>query len=343
MKIIGGFAALLASALALSACDPCSGVANCRMARAIHVEGQLVDPVSGASSKNAQVTMVLDGSIATTRTDGDGLFANTLAVDSAGSFVFDLSVVPAVDSPFVIRDLVCRVGPGGGCPLGRVVSRPYFWEFAQVRYRDADGAVVPKAAVTFRRKSGGNIYGSAVRNDTVTTKGTDAAGNVVLFGLVAFTTEVVPLVGDLLVRLPPPFDSTVVTDFVIEPRIGFPEGIPLSELLVGPSLRSTVFLYRGVASAPAQGVKVTFTRTSGISIGDAGLSGITDSTGKVVFKPRPLARGTVTGNVLIEPPAPAPSFTIVGVTLSTHDDDTAPIVLTRDLNAPSPARRQIAR
>jgi hypothetical protein len=264
-------------------------------------------------------------------------------VDTAGRFAYDLTVVPPVDSPFVIRNLTCEVTTtvGDGCPLGRIVSRPYFSDFIRIAYRDADGQVVPNAVVTFRRKSGGKIYGKGVTGDSIVNK-TEAGGYVGLFPQV-YTTEVVPLVGDLWVKLPAPFDSTVVTDFVVRPRIAFFEPIPPYELQVGPALRSTLFFYRGSVSAPASGVKVTFTRTSGIAIGTTGLTGVTDSSGNVVIRPRPLARGQVTGNLLVEPPVPGQSFTITGVTLTTHDDDTTPLVLSRDLNLPAAVARRSPR
>lgn len=327
-----------AAVVAFGGCEPCTGVSNCGTTRAIHIEGRIVDETEGWGVANAQISVALaDGSVSATTTNGDGLFDGTIGVDSAGRFIYDLKVVPPVDSPFVIRNLVCQVTMtvGDGCLLGRIVSRPYFSEFIRIAYRDADGEVVPKATVTFRRKSGGKIYGKGVTGDSIVNK-TEAGGYVVLFPQV-YTTEVVPLVGDLTVKLPAPFDSTVVTDFVVRPRISFFEPIPPYELQVGPALRSTLFFYRGTVSSPTSGVKVTFTRTGGIAIGTTGLTGITDSTGKVVIRPRPLARGQVTGNLLVEPPAPGQSFTITGLSLTTHDDDTAPLVLSRDLNLPAPA------
>lgn len=329
---------LLPAGLILLACDPCAGVSSCGATRAVHVEGGIVEPVNGEPVADAQVVLTLrNGSLATSRTDGEGLFEGTIGVDSFGTFPYDLSVVPPVDSPFVIRDLICDVGArtGDGCPLGRIVSRPYVADFVRIAYRDADGAVVSKATVTFRRKSGARIYGSAVSNDSTATS-TDSGGYVVLFPNV-FTTEVTPLIGDLKVKLPPPFDSTTLTDFSIRPRFRFFEPVPPYELQVGPALRSTFVFYRGSVSSPAAEVKVTFTRTGGIAIGNTGLTGTTDSAGKAVIRPRPLARGQVIGTVLVEPPAPAQSFTITGVVLSTHDDDTAPTVLSRDLNVTAAA------
>jgi hypothetical protein len=330
-----------AAVAVFTGCEPCSGVSNCGTTQAVHVEGRIVDETGGGGVGNAQVTVTLrDGSVTTTRTDDDGLFDGTIGVDSAGRFAYDLLIVPPADSPFVIRNLACDVTTtiGDGCPLGRIVSRPYFSDFIRIAYRDADGEVVPNAAVTFRRKSGGAIYGKGVTGDSIRNS-TEVGGYVVLFPFV-YTTEVVPLIGDLTVKLPPPFDSTVVRDFEIRPRIGFFEPIPPYELQVGPALRSTLFFYRGSVDSPASGVKVTFTRTSGIAIGTTGVTGTTDAEGKVVLRPRPLARGQVTGSLLVEPPAPAPAFTITGVTLSTRDDDTAPLLLSRDLNLPSPSSRR---
>src|SRR5690349_9348178 len=141
-----------------SACDPCSGVSNCGTMPAVHVEGRIVDETEGWGIANAQVSLALrDGSVVETQTDRDGLFDGTIRVDSTGQFRYDLFVVPPIDSPFVIRNMTCRVTAqiGDGCPLGRIVSRPYFSEFIRIAYRDAEGAVVPNALVTFHRKSRG--------------------------------------------------------------------------------------------------------------------------------------------------------------------------------------------
>jgi hypothetical protein len=310
----------------------------------LHIEGRIVDETEGWGVANAQISLALrDGSLVATQTDGDGLFDGTIRVDSAGHFSYDLSVVPPADSPFVIRNMTCEVTThiGDGCPLGRIVSRPYFSEFIRIAYRDAEGAVVPNAVVTFHRKSGGRIYGKAVFNDSIRDS-TEVGGYVVLFPSV-YTTEVVPLVGDLTVKLPPPFDSTITKDFAVRPRFGFFEPVPPYEVQVGPALRSTIFLYRGSTSSPASGVTVTFARSGGIAIGTTGLTGTTDSAGKVVLRPRPLARGEVIGNLLVQPPPPGQSFTVTGLTLSTHDDDSARVVLSRDLNAPAPANRRTPR
>jgi hypothetical protein len=339
IPIVAGIALLLSSG-----CEPCSGVANCGTMQAVHVEGRIVDQGTGESVPDAQVSISLQsGASATGRTDAEGLFEETIAVDSTGVFTYDLSVVPPGDSAFVIPGLKCPVGSpaSGACLLGRVVSRPYFWDFVRLAYRDAGGEVVPNAALTFRRTGGAPIYGKDIRNDSITTS-TEAGGYAVLFGLSLFTTRAVPLVGDLTVKLPQPFDSSIVRDLVVRPRFGYLEAIPPYEILVGPALRSTLFFYRGAVTAPAAGVKVTFARTGGIAIGTNGLTGTTDNSGKVVLFPRPLARGQVVGDLLIEPPS-APSFTITGVALSTHDDDAAPMVLSRDLNAAVPGLRRTPR
>jgi hypothetical protein len=344
MKVLSIMALSATLMAAISGCEPCSRVSNCGTTRAVHIEGRIVDETDGRGVANARISLALrDGSVKETNTDAEGLFEGTIPVDSGGTYTYDLFVVPPVDSPFVIRNLVCNVTTtiGDGCPLGRIVSRPYFSDFIRIAYRDADGAVVPNAAVTFRRTSGGRIYGQAVAGDSIQNT-TEVGGYVVLFPSV-FTTEVVPLVGDLTVKLPPPLDSTVVRDFEVRPRISFFEPVPPYELQVGPALRSTLLFYRGSTASPAAGVKVTFTRTSGIAIGTTGLTGITDTAGKVVLRPRPLARGQVIGDLLVEPPAAAPSFTISGVTLSTHDDDTAPLVLSRDLNLAAPTSRRLPR
>jgi hypothetical protein len=333
-----------AFAAALTGCEPCSGVTNCGTTHAVHIEGRVVDQIEGWGIPEARISIVFrDGSVVSTVTNDDGLFEGTIDADSAGKFIYDLLVAPPADSTFLIRNLTCevRTGVGDGCPLGRIVSRPYFSDFIRIAYRDAEGAVVSNAEVTFRRKSGGPIYGKAVRNDSI-INATEAGGYVVLFPSV-YTTDVVPLVGDLTVKLPPPFDSTIVTDFVVRSRTGFFEPVPPYEVQVGPTLRSTALFYRGTPSVPTSGVKVTFTRTGGIAIAGSGLTAVSDSSGKAVLRPRPLARGTVTGTLLVEPPAPAQSFTITGVTLTTHDDDTAPLVLSHDLDPGGPLTKRTGR
>lgn len=327
--------ALLAATLVVSlGCEPCSGVAHCAAIRAVHVEGRLIETESAASVAKARVTVVLaNGAVSTTATDGEGLFAATIAVDSVGSYTYDLSVVPPSDSPFVARALTCRVSgsAGDGCPLGVVVSRPYFADFVQVTYRESN-IIVPNAAARFHRTGGGRIYGPSVVHDSVKTNGTDAFGNLLLFGVAVYATEVVPVVGDLTVKLPPPLDSSIIKGFVIRPRIAFREAIPPYRLEVGPTLRCSFRFYHGTPENPARDVSVTFIPRSGIPIDSTGLSGLSDSTGAAVLRPRPYARGQVIGDLLVKPPAPAPTFTVTGVILTSHDDDQAPLVLSRNLD-----------
>jgi hypothetical protein len=328
--------AIAALATLTSGCDPCSGVTNCGAVNAVHVEGRLVDPSTGIGASRAAIAVsVENGETRSLSADDDGAFAFTVGVPGPGTYEYDLAITPLSDSAIIIRGLTCEVmaASGSGCLLGRVVTRPHFWDFVRLELRDAPGEFLVNAEIAFRRTSGARLYGPRVKGDTVRTS-TDATGFTTLFGLDAFVAgDVVPAVGDLMVRLPFPLDSTIVRGFQLNPRIVFPQTVPLYLMQVGPSLRATLEFYRGNPSSPAANVAVRFVRTSGIEIGATGLSGVTGADGRVVLRPRPLSRGQVTGDVIVESSSPASTFTITGVTLTTHDDDLAPVILSRDLDA----------
>jgi hypothetical protein len=69
------------------------------------------------------------------------------------------------------------------------------------------------------------------------------------------------------------------------------------------------------------GTTVTFHRTGGIPTSAEQFTAVTDQDGNFFVPLQPLAQGTLTGDLTIEPPAPAHSYVITGIQIPTLDVD----------------------
>jgi hypothetical protein len=325
--------AVLALALVSSAgCDPCAGMFDCRESPRLRVEGKLVNVTTGRAVPNAEVVAEVGGNSATSITHGDGLFSISVPTQTADSAPYALLIRPPNDSAFEARGLRCPVSDirGSGCPLGLVVSRPYFPDVAEISYRGSNDVVIPSARVRFTRQAGAGFYGLRVVDGTFTS-GTDGAGRVALFGLEVFTTQVAEIIGRLTVDLPAPLDSGWVDSVHLASALTFREARPLLIFRVGPSLDHSFAFTKGLA--PAIGVQVTMTRVSGVATATEAASGVTDSVGRVRLGLRALTRGSLTVTLTVTPSSPDAPFTIGGIALQTHEDDEAPLKGTWDVGS----------
>jgi hypothetical protein len=76
------------------------------------------------------------------------------------------------------------------------------------------------------------------------------------------------------------------------------------------------------------GVPFTWTRVSGISTTPANLSGVSNEIGLFSLQTEPSGAGTVTGNLVMTPPAPYAPQVFNNVTLQTFDSDTLRLLAT---------------
>jgi hypothetical protein len=311
--------------LSSAACDPCAGVLDCRVDPALRVEGRLVDVVSGRSASGVRVAVTSAGTTIATNTNQEGLFDLEVPVSTTGSIEYDLAVSLPGDSTFTAPAQLCKVTAirGSGCPLGLVVTRPYFPDISEIWYRGGrDIVLVPGAATRFDRQSGVHFYGANVSGGSIAGS-TDGAGRIATFGLDVYSTEVGEAVGRLVVALPPPLDSGWTDSAHFASTFEFRAVRPLRIFRVGPSVDAT---YRFVdQNGPIEGADVTLRRTGGIPAASESVAGRTDSEGNVVLGLRPLTRGTMVVQLTVSAPAPNGSFTTGDVPLTTREDDTAPL------------------
>lgn len=318
--------------LATSACDPCAGTFECRGSPVLRLEGRVVHVISGRSIDGAEVSASIGGHTATTTTGSDGLFALAIPTPVADSARYDLSVRPPGDTAFQAKGLTCRVSVvrGSGCPLGLVVSRPYFPDFAEIHYRSSNNVIVPSARLRFTRTGGVRFYGGdSVQNDVFTTK-TSVDARVQLFGLNIYSDEVGRIIGRITVDLPPPLDSGWVDSVELASALTFREPRPLLLFRVGPSVEQTYAFTSG--GSPVQGVTVRISRVSGVLTSSDTAVAVTDSAGKARLGLRPLSRGSMIVRLNVVPPAPYAPFTVDDVTLITREDDKAPLYGTWDVS-----------
>ena len=242
----------------------------------------------------------------------------------AGDIVFDLNVlIPDVAPVFPIPgiQLTTRYVEGettfaGQLPVG--VTMGYVGE---LYYRDTQQRAAG-VQVEFRQTGGPEL------RDTRFTATTDGFGRFPIMPRPYGPGEVT---GTLQLRPPAPYAATS-----IEIRMS-PSTSPRVELLgvwgLGTNLGHLGELVFADTRRPAAGVQVEFRRTEGIAIEPETLTVTTDAEGRFRLIPRPLGKGTVSGHLVIRPPAPYLGLTLP-VELSTFESDALRVLGRWELQRP---------
>lgn len=84
-----------------------------------------------------------------------------------------------------------------------------------------------------------------------------------------------------------------------------------------PEISSSGQFIERMSGSPVAGVSVKFVRRSGIEIIGDTIRGTTSDDGFFVLRTGSVYNGTVTGDLIVTPPAPYPPFTLTGVSLET--------------------------
>ena len=209
---LGYVAGLGAVLFSLTACDPCSGIAQCASGHYLALDGQIVDTARALGIPGVRIDVIRTGGISvqadsvSTVTDAQGLWHIELAPATAGVLLADVKVSPLGVPPYRLLDvpLTTREHRGDGLFNERWVSFlsvPAYGEF--FRGGTADERVVG-ATVTFQRTGGIHWSGPGVRNDAWTDV-TNDRGQVPLFpssgANAVVITERGQLIGDVTVTL----------------------------------------------------------------------------------------------------------------------------------------------
>lgn len=315
--------ALIAS-LVLSGCSPCFGVIDCVQGSHAAVTGRVLVGESGEPVVGARMTLVsLDaiGAVdsAVVLTTSDGLFDVSIPHVVEPLRRLSLRVAAPGLPGYVIDSVPCdavRIR-GDACVLNPIVPAPWVPYYGYFYYRTSGNAPVQSATVTFTRKAGATWFGTNASEVLVTR--TDAGGVAVLLPQQLYTTTLDSVVGDLVVDLAPPYEPSVIRDFVIRPSYTFVDR-PVVVLEVGPSLGYLLAFEDSASSKPLEGVQVNFRRTSGIAIAPDTLRAGSDTAGKARINVRPLGTGSVRGDLTVTPPGKS-TTTFNGFSMPTFDND----------------------
>jgi hypothetical protein len=209
---------------------------------------------------------------------------------------------------------------GEGYDVGSWVKSPYFAIAGELWYRGAFANKIRNAPVTFTRTGGAQLSGTGYTATGYHTV-SDTGGRIALFGPSVVGEGLAPVVGDLVVDLG--FTTSTVHGVALTPTYVFQSPFRGMVLPAGPLIGYRVYIVDRSTSRPVTGIQVDFQRTGGVATAPNANSWITDAFGSIVIYLRPLAVGSVVGDLTIHSPVPAKTYTVTGLTLPTYDADTA--------------------
>lgn len=219
VRCYGAITATVVLLVALTACDPCSGVISCSSPPFIAIDGQMVETTFGQGVDGVRIDVIrrsgvaLESDSTSTVTASGGLWRVVLVPATAGDISADVVVTTNAGVTYRVGALTFRTltRRGEANVLERWVVDPYFPDVAELFTEGTTDERVQGATVEFRRTGGLEFHGPLVANGVVTAT-TDAAGRIPLVSRSnggVFTSGLGTTVGDLVVRRTPS-DSAVV-------------------------------------------------------------------------------------------------------------------------------------
>jgi hypothetical protein len=282
--------------------------------------GVLFDRRDGQLLAGARLTILRTGGVAVSAPD-----SVEMTLDADGRFLYDTR---AAEPGEMIADLVVRAP-----------SLPRVYRLSGVRFEATYLDRVPQVAAAWRIGAGlpyvGILYrrGSEIRSAGIEVEFRRTGGiaadpdtfSVSTNAYGAFSLETTPLadgvlVGDLIVRPPPP----AVADTIRAIRLQTVDTEP--QILVGVWGYGYGIFYgsqlwlRGTEQ-PAAGLEVEFRRTGGIAIAPDNIVAHTDSAGRFPLGAGADGAGDVVGDLTVRLPAPLPPTVIPGVRIATFASD----------------------
>jgi hypothetical protein len=310
---------------ALQGCDPCLGVVACRGDARPGVQGRLLTPESGEGVSGAAITLIRSNSgvrdSAQTTTDRSGVFSLVIAEPARPADNLSLRVKPVEAPGYTIDSLPCAplVRRGDACILNPIIESPKL-PLYRFFYRSNPDVPAGGVWVSFRRTGGSGLIGPNAA-DSIRV-GTTQDGSADLFSQGVFATSLEPVVGDLIVELPPPTGISIRYNYKARPLYTFQDAA-IGYLLTGPCLNYWVVFVDSVTQRRLPGVEVEFQRTGGIATKTESVKKVSNTDGLTDFLPGPLTSGAVNGSLRIRPPNAAVAIDLGPISATTYDADSA--------------------
>lgn len=303
-----------------AACDPCAGIGAC-VAPQVRYVGSVTTLFPDIPAREVRVEFVRRGGVEmeegvlTAVSDSAGRFVLEGRAREEGTVTGDLTFHPPTPiRPVTITGVQMETARAAG-EIRRLgtwsVEYPFFSYRGLLFHRNNGQPPAKGIEVEFRRTGG-----IPIEPDTFTVR-TDEGG---FFSLRPRTTVVGEVVGDLVVRLLPPFQPYVVrgirlstftiprNDSIIQVGVGF--GLPYSVLLSWST------------GGPAAGIPIEVRRKGGIRVHQEVYRTATDAHGTVLLNPVPLERGELIADVVAILPAPRGEHVILrDLRLRTLEED----------------------
>jgi hypothetical protein len=323
--LVGAAAATLV--LALAGCDPCFGVASCEWSSPrVVLNGQIVEATEGSGVDFVRIDVIrvggaaLEQDSASVETSNGGHWRIEIPARESGEALFDVRVhSEALSNPYTVRGVraptVSR--KGDAMVLDRWVVNPYFALIGEMRFHGTDEPL-SDTPIDFHRTAGPALAGPAVDGNVVHV-GTDRFGRTDLFLYNAFATDTGEVVGDLVVRLPDPYGTTTISGVRLSPTYLYRATPRVGRYGVGPTLEYAAVIFDRATGKPAPNVVMNFRRISGIPLSSYTFTVTSGTDGRVAFRTRPLATGSVVADITLRHPRGNPET--FRDTITTFDAD----------------------
>jgi hypothetical protein len=256
-----------------------------------------------------------------TFTDDEGLFAFDVPTSNGTPDRLSLVVASPGKPAFVVESLECGTvtREGEACILPPIVESPLL-PIMRLQFRNDIPTPVPNAVVSFTRTGGSQLYGPNVSGTLQGT--TDATGTVLLFPSGVYAAGLDPVIGDLIVEMPAPYQRSVRHNYPVSATYKFGSR-PLLVQPVGPGLSYIVFFTDSATGKPMEGVQFSYRRTGGIDARPDTFSMTSNTDGLAGFIINPVIDGSIIGTLTISAPGSAPPTEFPGMTVSTFDADSS--------------------
>jgi hypothetical protein len=315
------FMAVAATALLVTACDPCAGVVGCNTGVAAPVEGRIVETVSGRPINGATVTIVTSsGERLTAVTGDDGDWRVVASAGEGDRPVIDVVIAPPGAPSYRVTGIELQTFSrrGEANVLGSWVNKPNFPVLGEVHIRGTPDARLSDATVRFTRTGGAQLAGEF---DGVYTTGTNTAGHFIFLGRDVFAAGEGPVVGTLEISRANTVTS-VYENLALSPSYLFRDPWRVARFGAGPSLEWLVEFRSTVDGSVVAGVEMEFRRTGGVNITPQSYIAVSTNHGHAALSGiRPAAEGIVVGDMHVRPPPPASPYVVVGLELATFNHD----------------------
>jgi hypothetical protein len=310
------FAALIA--IGASACDPCSGIASCRVVPTVSATGQVIDYASGKSIAGATVSFTptaagAPGETFSGTTDGQGQFTLSGVVSTDGLITGDITVHAAsFPAGYTVHGFQLRASRtrGDGVDFGRVLAQPYLQLLGQFQRRFT--GVRLTGTVKIQRTGGATLPASSY---------TLTADSLGLFYLEQPAGSADSVVANVVLNSPDSAQAIVFSAASL-PVIWRDQVPSINKVFsIGASLAYVVQAFHRGLDSGVPGVSFSWTRTGGIVTTPANLAALSNVIGLFSLQTQPATEGAVTGTIVMAPPAPWAQQVFPNVTLPTFDSD----------------------